>query len=211
MCSACYDKLRHETMPEYYKQKYRVHSPKMDWKSDSYMGLNPSSHDWARLAAYIDGEGSITFSPRKGRSDKNSITLLGRVQVTNTGLPLIAWCAETFGMNVTFQNHSKAQQIIARKRNWKDCYFASATSYRACWILRNCLSWFLLKHDQAQLVMDHQESIGPDVWKRGSGVQTPHNILDYRAGLRKRLQNLNHRGPDKPEINLQEELNSKVN
>jgi hypothetical protein len=195
-------------MPEYYKENRRVQHP--DRKSDEYLGLKPNSYDWARLAAYRDGEGSINFAARKATGDSKSITLLGRVQVTNTFGPLIVWCCDTFGMRFHIQKRN-SQAEIARERNWKECYFSTATSYRACWILHNCLPWFIVKAEQAKLVMDHQESIGPDVWKRGSGVQTPHNILDYRAGLRKRLQNLNHRGPDKPEINFQEELNSKVN
>jgi hypothetical protein len=82
-----------------------------------------------------------------------------------------------------------------RAERWKDCYYAQACGYKASWILRNCLEWFILKGAQAEVVLAHQRTIGPDVWKRGPGVTTPQNILDIRASLKSKLAELNRRGP----------------
>jgi hypothetical protein len=195
MCVSCYDKTRHETLPSYFKENKRVDSPRLYWDSEKYLGLSPSPYDWARLAAYIDGEGSINLSPRKVPRMK-SITFCGRVVIVNTDFRLASWCADTFGMVLFIKRHSKNQDLQAKERNWKDCYYAQACGYRAAWILRNCLSWFLLKREQAEVVLSHQETTKVGTWERKSGVATPQDLLDYRMSLKDRLTDLNRRGPE---------------
>lgn len=167
------------------KETRRVSREKQNWDADSYLGLTPDSHDWARLAAFIDGEGSIGLSPRKTPLMK-SMTFCGKAVVTNTDFRLIVWCHETFGM-----------PFSEAKRNhpvWKKAYHASAGGYRAAWILRNCLPWFLLKKQQAEIVLEHQRTTKVGTWNRGSGVSTPQDILQYRLALKQRLGDLNKRG-----------------
>lgn len=175
----------------------RVNSPKQDWKSDSYLGYKPHVLDWARLAAYIDGEGSINLTPR--RTDTGgTLTLCGKVVVTNTDPRLAKWCLETFGMK--FYSHSNNK---LRNPNWRGCYFAQACGYKAAWILRNCLPHFILKAARAEIVLEHQESTKAGTFQRGSGIRTPQNILDYRLNLKQRLSELNRRGPGKPESTVE--------
>lgn len=162
----------------------RIQGPRMDWDADSYLGLNPSPVDWARLAAYVDGEGSINLTPR-ATDTGNSLTLCGRVVVTNTDMRLPLWCHKTFGMNINGKEHYPGKRA-GREINWKSCYYAVANGFRAAWILRNCLPWFLMKADQAQLVVEHQQSSSPDLFRRGSGVKTPQNILEYRMALKQK-------------------------
>jgi hypothetical protein len=169
-----------------------VDSPKKHWKSEEYLGLKPTSHDWARLAAYIDGEGSINLSLSSRKGTNKTFSLCARVVVTNTDSRLAKWCLDNFGMR--FYGHSN-NTSPRRSDSWKGCYYAQACGYKAAWILYNCVSWFILKREQAEVVMAHQETIGPDVWQRGSGEKTPQHIIDIRLGYKRRLNELNKRGP----------------
>lgn len=80
--------------------------------------------------------------------------------------------------------------------NWRGCWYAQACGYKASWILRNCLSWFKLKRSQAEVVLEHQQTTKAGTFKRGQGITTPQNILDYRLELKRRLTELNRRGPE---------------
>lgn len=178
--------------PEGYKESKRVKSPKMEWRGEEYLGLRPSTTDWARLAAYIDGEGSINLSPRLTGQSK-SLTLCGKVVVTNTDFRLIKWCSETFGMSF----HTRSFEWAGgRADKWKPCYWANANGYRAAWILNQCLPWFLMKREQALVVLEHQQTTAVGYWGRGKGVQTPTDILAYRQSLKDKLTQLNRRGPN---------------
>jgi len=162
----------------------------LNWDTDEYLGLKPSATDWARLAAYIDGEGCISLAPRQTPKGK-SLTFYGKVVVTNTDIRLANWCLKNFGMKFFVKGHGWAGE---RGQSWKDCYFAQACSYKAAWILRNCLPWFLLKREQAEVVLAHQETTKVGTWERGPGVKTPQDLLDYRMSLKNKLLELNKRG-----------------
>lgn len=180
-CLACLPLvLRAQKQP---KESRRVHSVRMDWGGPSYLGLTPDSHDWARLAAYIDGEGSINFSPKNG---PGGVLLSGRVQVTNTDVRLMAWVGNVFGMKIHFRQTGQPER-------WKPCYWATAENYRGAWIAKNCMPWFVMKADQAQLLLDHQQTMGS--WQRGSGIKTPGNVVEFRNSLRTKMRQLNRRGP----------------
>jgi hypothetical protein len=155
------------------------------------MGMRPDSHDWARLAAYIDGEGSINLSPRATNTGRTQ-TFCAKVVVTNTDFRLAEWCQRTFQMK--FYGHSNNSER-RHSPNWKSCYYAQACGYKAAWILLNCLPWFVLKREQAEVVLQHQETLNPDMFERGSGMKTPQHVLDIRIGFKKRLAELNKRGP----------------
>ena len=181
-CSACVAAAYREAKPS--KESRRVQSPKTNWKSPEYLGLRPSELDWARLSAFIDGEGCISFSPRDTDTG-GTLTLCGRVTVTNTDARLIAWLAETFGM--TFYRRAR------KSDKWKPVYWAQASGYRACWVVLNCSPWLMLKREQAELLLKHQETMGS--FERGSGIKTPDNVLEFRASLNTKMHKLNRRGP----------------
>lgn len=208
MCARCYAANRRETVPELSKENRRSKSPKLDWDSDEYIGLKPTETDWARLAAYIDGEGCIQLSPRQTPNMK-SLTLCGKVAVTNTDGRLALWCLETFGMKFYKKGHNWAGSR-AIERNWKDCYFSQAIGYRAAWVCHNCLPWFLLKREQAETLLEHQATTRVGVWERGSGVTTPQELLDYRMSLKSKMHDLNKRGPES-EFTAIVESNSTIN
>lgn len=186
LCGTCYDRKRKEEFGDQYKVNRRSKSPKKDWDQPAYMGLTPASTDWARLAAFIDGEGTIGLNPRR---TKDSPIFCARVQITNTDPRLPVWLYDNFGFAVTIGNR--------KSDRWKDCYWSSAHGYRACWVLRNCLPWLLLKKEQAEIVLKHQTTIGFVAFDRGPGMTTPDNVIQFRMELKNRLHDLNHRGPNK--------------
>lgn len=188
-CAACLEAGGYPR-PDGYKEGRRVKSTKQEWNSSTYIGLEPEQVDWARLAAYIDGEGSVNLSPR--RTDKRfsrfqSATFCAKVVVTNTDFRLTKWCIDVFGMTWHMQKRQSDR--------WSEAHIAAAYGYRAAWILQNCLPWFLLKREQAEVVLEHQKSTKVGAWERGSGVRTPTDILEYRQSLKDRLTELNRRGP----------------
>jgi len=149
--------------------------------------------DWARLAIFIDGEGSINLVPRRTDTG-DTMTFCGKVVVTNTDPRLAKWCLDTFGMK--FYSHGNNRNSNPR---WKPCYFAQACGYKAAWILLNCLPYFILKREQAEVVLAHQETTQVGTWNRGSGVKTPTDILQFRLELKRQLTELNRRGPSQVE------------
>ncbi len=193
-CKECVSKIPCEVYHP--KETRRVVSARMEWESPTYMGFTPTSHDWARLAAYIDGEGSINFSPRQSRVPGQSMTLMGRVDVTNTDIRLIQWCANTFGMGWRGKPHSPGKRS-GKEQNWKPCYHATSTSFRAAWLMHNCLPWFILKRAQASILIEHQTTTVVGLWERGVARKTPQDILKYRLSLKHKLAELNRRGPKK--------------
>lgn len=188
-CVECLPLIHRESHP---KEKFRRESPKKEWRGLEYLGFKPKDSDWIRLAAYIDGEGSINLTPRPTDTG-STLTLCGKVVVTNTDPRLSKWCLETFGMKVSWRRGTIKDP---RAVNWKPCYVAQACAYKAAWILQNCLPWFLLKREQAQVVLDHQETTQVGTWARGKGVKTPQDILQYRKSLKEKLTELNKRGPE---------------
>jgi hypothetical protein len=98
--------------------------------------------DTARLAAYIDGEGSIGLkksSQGKNRHDKYSLEIV----VVNTDLRLLVWIQEIFGGSVRLHRVSTDKH--------KATYTWKASNEKAGEILSECLPFFVIKRDQAEL------------------------------------------------------------
>lgn len=185
------------------KAQRRVNHPKMDWQGGSYLGLTPSTTDWAQLASFLDGEGCIRLGLRGKTKTQKSICFYAYAVVTNTDPRLPAWCSEKFGMKV----YGKSTRWAGDKKaaNWKGCFFAQASSFRACWILKNCLPWFVLKRAQAEVVLEHQQTTVAGVYDRVPGGRTPQDILEYRISLKQKIAELNKKGPREIEITLEKE------
>jgi hypothetical protein len=192
-CDACLPMINVEVYHP--KEKYRSHTPRMNWREAAYMGFQPTEMDWARLAAYIDGEGSIGLGVRRASKESYSETLMGKVIVTNTDQRLVQWCFETFGMNF-YGKAIRPGKRAGREQNWKGCFYAQACSYKAAWVCLHCLPWFLLKREQAELVIANQKTTQVGLFKRGVAVKTPQDILEYRKSLKAKLNELNRRGPE---------------
>lgn len=49
--------------------------------------------------------------------------------------------------------------------------------------------------DRDKLVIEHQKTTKVGTWERASGKATPQDIFEYRMSLKKRISELNKRGP----------------
>lgn len=161
-----------------------------DWKAPFFEGTCPTQIDWARMAAYIDGEGSILINTQK-RGTAITIGYYLRITVANTDVRLMQWLKETFGG--TFKNANTAKYYIGK--NYKQCYHWGTSAHRAAWILHNCLELFIIKRDQAELGLQLQVSMSRFRNGRlGKNKELPTELRQERAEIKAKLLVLKARG-----------------
>ncbi len=148
--------------------------------------------DWARLAAYLDGEGAILINenkspPRKTHSRVSHYVYL-RVCVTNTDPRLIRWLVQTFGGAVVTQQHKNPK--------WRRAYKWHVSCGTAEAILRMCLPYFVCKRDQADLALAFQETLKG--YRRGNPL--PMSVVALRAQVREQMTALRHAEHDSTDL-----------
>jgi len=142
----------------------------------------PTEFDWARLAAFIDGEGMIDIHTRRQFSKKQNKIYecrYVRVEVVNTDPRLPLWCKNTFGGSI--QPHKRYSS------KWRMAYSWEIASKKAITIIRGCLPYFLLKREQAEIALAFQET----VLRIGRGGHT-QETLTLRANLQNKMKALKH-------------------
>jgi hypothetical protein len=133
----------------------------------------PTQIDWARLAAYIDGEGCIDIhlsNPKKHTRPTPNLYL--RVAVVNTDPRLLAWCVENFGGSVSCR---------ALKGKYKPLFRWDTGSRMAASIIKNCYPFLIIKREQAEIAMAFAKTIGTH------GKPITEEVLTVRLEMRKRL------------------------
>lgn len=145
--------------------------------------------DWARLAAYIDGEGCVRIdlqNPSNGNNFYPRHLLEIRVYSTDPRLPL--WCKDTFG--------GGGYKPVGRagKPHHKQELVWYAGGKVAQWILEQCLPYFIIKREQAEVALAFRELIGK------TGQKVSERIFNQRENLRQQMKVLNKRG--RPEAEL---------
>ena len=106
----------------------------------------PEAIDWARLAAYIDGEGYIRVATGKTHSGRLE------VNVSNTDYRLLEWLKSTFGGNVYVGSRKGPAQ---KKLLWRWVVDRSNAER----ILAGCLPYFIVKREQAECGLSFQRII----------------------------------------------------
>jgi hypothetical protein len=128
--------------------------------------------DWARLAAFIDGEGHIALNANSKKGGKQYAYL--RVILTNTDPRLIVWAQRVFGGGVL-----KAP----RKAPLRRCFKWTVSCRHAEAVLRGCLPYFILKRDQAEIALAFQETLrGYHRWN-----PQPADVAKQREDFRAQL------------------------
>lgn len=161
------------------------------WKADEFDGHKPTTYDWCRLAAFIDGEGNMNINPiydKRRVHTGNATHLQVRVLIGNTNPALPVWLREVFGGNIVLRNQQRTNPRA------KQSYIWSCTSARAAWIMHNCMPWFLLKKAQAEILIQLQEEI--DQTRQGRSRQVAPERLAIRMELKNQLHKLNAKGRD---------------
>src|ERR1017187_8598482 len=97
--------------------------------------------DWARLSAYIDGEGCISIHNVSGKRYRGHQVC--RVSLFNKDPRLPVWCLYTFGGNIC---------------NGKRGYEWSLNVCDIASVLKQCLPFFFIKRQQAELAIVFMET-----------------------------------------------------
>ena len=130
--------------------------------------------DWARMAAYIDGEGCIRIRPVSTGRRNHALEL----SLTNTDYRLLSWISTTFGGKVY---KAVGCKTTTKKNVWR--WQANPNESKA--ILEGCLPYFIVKREQAEIGIAfknlcEQQKASREV-VRGKGV--PEHILSQRQGF----------------------------
>ena len=138
-----------------------------------------SQTDWARLAAYIDGEGSISIEfqlhKQTGRSQSHLF-----LTVTNTDPRLVIWCKHNFGGCLTNPD----------RRNRRGChplFHWKQWSGGAAEILRRCMPYLLIKQEQAQVALRFRATFPLRTYGLG---KLSKDVSALRLSLAKQLKSL---------------------
>jgi hypothetical protein len=137
--------------------------------------IKPTKIDWARLAAYIDGEGCISTSTayseaRKWKSESIYVTL----SVHNTDPRLVDWILERWGGRIwkTTQNNPK----------WATSFGWKVSCQQAREILEGCLTFFIIKREQAEIAISLMKTT-----RRWGPHGMPSYVRELRWELRRQL------------------------
>ena len=156
----------------------------------------PSEIDWARLAAYIDGEGSI-FIRQRPQSAKDKARGASRghylvLCVVNCDPRLITWCKETFGGGCAYQSKPDSPAVGAKYQRPRRAQFQWIIGQqKAAHIIDKCMPYFILKREQAEVALAFQKTVshrGNTRWKGGVSPE----LYEHREELRLELQRLKH-------------------
>ncbi len=132
-----------------------------------------TSADWAKLAAYIDGEGYICL--RGGRSHSQRLQL----RIGNTDPRLTAWAMERFGGTVRRATpHKSAKRIYWE---WR------VNGREAASILEKCLPHFVMKRDQAEIAIAFGRLLGWKIGQSEGGQGSHHPRLPEDVLIQRKL------------------------
>ncbi len=137
--------------------------------------ITPTELDWARLAAFIDGEGCILLNLHHKNYSHRSLMFL-RVIVSNTDPRLVKWCRDRFGGRIHVKYYPKSPTHRPAYSWQAECTVASK-------ILQGCLEYFVIKREEAEIALEYQNTV------RGPGSRLTEEQIQKREKLRTELQN----------------------
>ncbi len=105
-----------------------------------------SEIDWARLAAYIDGERTILIDKVKAANGGRPCHFVA-LRVANTNIDLMQWVKSTFGGFVYVSNPT------TKKTHHKTCFNWSVRSVQANEVLLGCFPYLIVKTKQAKFAI----------------------------------------------------------
>lgn len=136
----------------------------------------PTAIDWARLAAFIDGEGNIRIRSRLEKSGATRLFL--ECSVSNSDPRLTSWIQSLFGGSVSVD-------LRQRNENCRPCFRWTAVSKMAGGVISQCFEYFVIKRDQAEIALAFLGTV-----KRVGGKRHSQEVLSRRIELQHSLQGL---------------------
>lgn len=135
-----------------------------------------SREDCIRLAAFIDGEGCISIDATNALNTLKTKGYRLCVKVSNTDPRLPYWCQKIFGGSVKVENRNSGNRSLY---SWV-VYRGTAAD-----ILKQCMPFFLLKVEQAEVAFRFIATILPAHIKLPEGL--PRETIELRESLRHEL------------------------
>lgn len=147
----------------------------------------PELIDWARLAAFIDGEGCISIirNVKKARAN-GGCQLVMAVYLGGNDPRLAGWLKTTFGMGNTWIRKQKYQG-----KEWRPFYGWKVTGANAKTLLQGCYPYLLLKKEQADIALAFQALVHPTGNKHCRRSLTLENY-NQREMLKVEMERLKH-------------------
>jgi hypothetical protein len=151
--------------------------------------------DWARLAAYIDGEGCVNIHTNRGqealgKSRNHSL----KIHVTNTDPRLPVWIFETFGVGKCRQKQ-KSPSIVAYMgtgKKWRQVHIWQVEAKLAAQILEGCMPFFVIKREQAEIAIAFQKTKTYHNGGGKRGTRIPVNVIQMREQMAHEVRQLKH-------------------
>lgn len=147
-----------------------------------------SDIDWARLAAYVDGEGTIMIAKTEIKTGRKKPQYILTLIVANTDPRLIAWLQGIFGGYNAYSHSSSSRfstehGVIKRKI----CFSWRQHEERAAEIIRHIVPYLIMKREQADVALAYRE-----IRKAGSkGRKLTDVDIEMREEMRQKMRSLN--------------------
>lgn len=143
-----------------------------------------SEVNWARLAAYMDGEGCFAISSSYNRRRKNVAKSLNLyIAIGNTDIRLCQWLEEHFGGSTT-----AVRTTTKRYKEQKMCFTWRLSGYAIDNVLQGMFAYLVIKKEQAQIAMSFRATFGLDHKRPCHGNPLPQEVRDLREELKQELQ-----------------------
>lgn len=126
----------------------------------------PTELDYARLAAYIDGEGCLILCTKREKNNRH-FRAEARMDVYNCDLRLLLWCRATFGVGSITEK--KIGKLSRRPQfTWRVSGKRSVQQ-----LLVACLPYFITKKEQAEILLAFFATVG----SRGFDISDETRLL----------------------------------
>jgi len=145
--------------------------------------LTPTEIDWARLAAFIDGEGCISIyaTSQPGMKNKAYSTQVG---VTNTDPRILFWIRATFG------GHVYPRELPKKSQHRQSYQWVAQSRKLSAWVLEGCYPYFLSKKEQADIALALYRRVRDAKCRRWKEITPEEDSI--RADLVSSLRTVKH-------------------
>jgi hypothetical protein len=139
--------------------------------------------DLARLAAFIDGEGTIGI---KTSNNIDCICFELRIAITNTDVRLMEWLRNTFVVGFIYTSDQRSSRVHKSAFRWE------CRSRQAEEIIRVIQPYLILKGEQAEIGLAFQALLVPRQYPRTRSIDECNQ--SGRVALVGKMRDFNARG-----------------